>query len=145
MLYLQLRFAFFSIPLTRFNNVTSSHSVACFTQYIKLHSKLQDKNLKYERNITHNIYIQKYVVCSVYINQRDAQILVNNLYFFLNWLYMFWTIISPSSGATFNKLYSAIGTFVPLRLDLQCVLNTCQNPEYACPRIMFKNILNSRR
>ena len=37
--------------------------------------------------------------CSVYINQRDAQILVNSLYFFVNWLYMFRTIISPSSGA----------------------------------------------
>ncbi len=29
---------------------------------------------------------------------------------------MFRTIVSPSSGATFNKLYSAIGTFVPVRL-----------------------------
>ena len=52
----------------------------------------------------------------MYINQRDAQILVNSLYFFVNWLYMFRTIISPSPGATFNKLYSAIGTFVPVRL-----------------------------
>ena len=42
--------------------------------------------------------------CNVYINQRDAQILVNNLYFFVKWLYMFRTIISPSSGATFNLL-----------------------------------------
>ena len=46
----------------------------------------------------------------VNINQRDAQILVNNLYFFVKWFYMFRTIISPSSGAKFNKLYSAIGT-----------------------------------
>ena len=45
----------------------------------------------------------------VYTNQRDAQILVNNINFFVKWLYMFRTIISPSSGATFNKLYSAIG------------------------------------
>ena len=37
---------------------------------------------------------------NVYINQRDAQILVNSLHFFINWLYMFRTIISPSSGAT---------------------------------------------
>ena len=51
---------------------------------------------------------------NVYINQRDAQILVNNLYFFVKWLYMFRTIISPSPGATFKKLYSAIGTFVPV-------------------------------
>ena len=49
-------------------------------------------------------------ICYVYINQRDARILVNCLYFFVKWLYMFRTIISPSSGATFNKLYSAIGT-----------------------------------
>ena len=33
--------------------------------------------------------------------------------FFVKWLYMFRTINSSSSGATFNKLYSAIGTFVP--------------------------------
>ena len=46
----------------------------------------------------------------MYINQLDAQILVNSLYFFVKWLYMFRTIISPSSGATFNKLYTAIGT-----------------------------------
>ena len=43
--------------------------------------------------------------CNVYINQRDAQILVNSVYFFVKWLYMFGTIIIPSSGATFNKLY----------------------------------------
>ena len=46
--------------------------------------------------------------CNVYINQRDAQILVNILYFFVNWLYMFRTIISPLSGAIFNKLYSLL-------------------------------------
>ena len=47
---------------------------------------------------------------NVYINQRDAQSLVNSLYFFIKWLYMFRTTISPSSGAIFNNLYSAIGT-----------------------------------
>ena len=26
--------------------------------------------------------------CNVYINQRDAQILVDDLYFFVKWLYM---------------------------------------------------------
>ena len=36
------------------------------------------------------------------------KILVNNLYFFVKCLYMFRTIISPSSGATFNKLYCAV-------------------------------------
>ena len=54
--------------------------------------------------------------CNVYINQGDAQILVNNLYCFVNWLYMFRTINSPSLEATFKKLYSAIGTFVPVHL-----------------------------
>ena len=42
--------------------------------------------------------------CNMYIKQQDAQILVNNLYFFVNRLYMFRTIINPSSGATLNKL-----------------------------------------
>ena len=41
--------------------------------------------------------------CNVYINQQDTQILVNSLYFFIKWLYMFQSIISPSSGATFKK------------------------------------------
>ena len=48
--------------------------------------------------------------CNVYINQRDAQILVNKLYFFVKWLYMYLTTISPSSGATFIKLYWYIRT-----------------------------------
>ena len=47
---------------------------------------------------------------NVYINQRYAQILVSSLSFFFKWLYMFRTIVSPSSGTTFNKLYSATGT-----------------------------------
>ena len=54
--------------------------------------------------------------CNVCINQQNAQILVNNLCFSVNRLYMFRAIISSSSGATFNKLYSAIGTFVPVSL-----------------------------
>ena len=58
--------------------------------------------------------------CIVYINQRDAQVFVINLYLFFNCLYMFRTIISPSWGATFNKLYSAIGTcrYVWLQQDV---------------------------
>ena len=54
--------------------------------------------------------------CNVYINQRDAQILMNNLYFFVKWLYMFRTILVHHNEQHFNKLYSAIGTFVPVRL-----------------------------
>ena len=42
--------------------------------------------------------------CNLHMNQRDAQILVNNPYFFVNWLYMFRTVISTTSGATFNLL-----------------------------------------
>ena len=41
---------------------------------------------------------------------------LSNPQFFVKWLYMFRTIISPSSVAKFNKLYSATGTFVPVRL-----------------------------
>jgi hypothetical protein len=40
----------------------------------------------------------------------------NHYFFFVKWLYVFETIISPSSGATFNILYSAVGTFMPVRL-----------------------------
>ena len=60
--------------------------------------------------------IQQTISAYVYINQRAAQTLVNSLYFFVKWLYMFRTIISSSSGATFNELYSATGTFMPVRL-----------------------------
>ena len=47
-------------------------------------------------------WVSRLCECNAYINQRVAQILVNSLYFFVNWIYMFRTIISPSSGATFN-------------------------------------------
>ena len=70
--------------------------------------------------------IWKFLISSsVYINQRDAHILVNNIYFFVKWRYMFWAIISPSSGATFNKLYSAIGIcrYVWLQPDLPAYTN----------------------
>ena len=52
-----------------------------------------------------DISFRKPVCYYSYTKQRDAQILVSNLYFFINWLYMFRTIISSSSGATYNKLY----------------------------------------
>ena len=56
---------------------------------------------------------------NVYTNQRDAQVLVNNLYFFVNWLYIFRTVISQSSGATFHKLYRAVHSrrYVPALED----------------------------
>ena len=64
-------------------------------------------------NERHNICFirnKEIYVSDVFVNKRDALILVNKLYFFVNWLCVFRAIISPSSGATFNKLYSAIGT-----------------------------------
>jgi hypothetical protein len=63
---------------------------------------------------------------SVYINQRDAQILVNSLYFLVKWLYTFRTIISPSSGVTFNKLYNAIGVYSSQTYRHKCTNCTVQ-------------------
>ena len=42
-------------------------------------------------------------ICNMYINQRDAQILVNSLYFFVKWLYMFRTNDSPEHVGPFNE------------------------------------------
>ena len=63
------------------------------------HPTPSNRNLKKTQIISYS---------NVYINQRDAQILINNLYFFVKRLYVFRTTISPSSGATFNKLYRYI-------------------------------------
>ena len=41
--------------------------------------------------------------CNAYINQREAQILVNSLYFFVKWLYMFRTNDSPKHVESFNE------------------------------------------
>ena len=41
--------------------------------------------------------------CKMYINQLDAQILVNSLYFFVNWLYMFRTNDSPKHVEPVNE------------------------------------------
>ena len=46
--------------------------------------------------------------CNVYINQRDAQILVNNLYFFIKWLYTFRTNDSPKHVEPFNEKIKTI-------------------------------------
>ena len=46
--------------------------------------------------------------CSVYINQRDAQIPVNSLYFFVKWLYMFRTNDSPKHVHPFNEKIKTI-------------------------------------
>ena len=69
--------------------------------------------------------------CNVYINHRDAQILVNSPYFFVKWLYMFRTIISPSSGATFNKLYNAVGTCRYVWLLIQQPDVPAKNKDYS--------------
>ena len=44
----------------------------------------------------------------VWINQRDATLLMNDLLLSINWLYMFLTITSPSSGASSHKLYNSL-------------------------------------
>jgi hypothetical protein len=41
--------------------------------------------------------------CNVYINQRDAQILVNSLYFFTKWLYICGTNDSHKRVGPFNE------------------------------------------
>ena len=40
--------------------------------------------------------------CPSYINQRDAQILVNSLHFYVKWLYMFRTNDNPKHVQPFN-------------------------------------------
>ena len=47
---------------------------------------------------------------NVQINQRDATLLMNDLYYslFVSTLYMFRTITSPSPGASSQKLYNAL-------------------------------------
>ena len=47
--------------------------------------------------------------CNVRINQQDAQILTNNLYFSLFCSTCFGRAIRPSSGAPSGKLYHAFG------------------------------------
>ena len=46
------------------------------------------------------------------MNQQDAQLLTNNLYFSLFCYTCFGRTIRPSSGAPSSKLYHAFGTFV---------------------------------
>ena len=50
------------------------------------------------------------------MNQRDAQILINDLYFSLFCATCFGRTICPSAGAPYSKLYHAFGTFVQASL-----------------------------
>ena len=70
-----------------------------------------------------------YALCNVYINQRDAQILVNNLYFFIKWLYMFRTIISPKHVQPFNEIIKIIHknlctSLVYIHTAIRCTVHT---------------------
>ena len=57
--------------------------------------------IRKKRRIWRCMYRASY--CNLYINQRDAQILVNSLYFFVKLLYMFRTIISPKHVEPFTE------------------------------------------
>ena len=50
------------------------------------------------------------------MNQQDAKLLTNNLYFSLFCSTCFGRTIRPSSGAPSSKLYHAFGTFVQASL-----------------------------
>ena len=58
----------------------------------------------------------EYMSGYVQMNQQDAQLLTNNLYFSLFYSTCFGRTIGPSSGAPSSKLYHAFGTFVQASL-----------------------------
>ena len=62
-----------------------------------------------------------YVTRNVYTKQRDAQILVNNLYFFIKWLYMFRTNDSPKHVEPFNKKIKIIHKNLCISLVRICI------------------------
>ena len=62
-------------------------------------------------------------IANVYTNQRDAQIIVNSLYFFVKWLYMFRTIISPKHVEPFNEKIKTIHN--NLCISLVCIHSKC--------------------
>ena len=60
------------------------------------------------------------------MNQQDAQLLTNNLYFSLFCSTCFGRTIRPSSGAPSSKLHHAFGTLVQASLT-STVVATCSN------------------
>jgi hypothetical protein len=68
----------------------------------------------------------------MYINQQDAQISVIKLYFPLDALHVS-DCISPSSGATFHKLYIAFGIFGYVWLS-------CGYRKECSPSYMFRHL-----
>ena len=67
---------------------------------------------------------------NVQINQQDAQILRNYLYFSLFGSTCFGTITCPSSGAPSSKLYHAFGTFVQASLAATLFYTTTQQLDF---------------
>ena len=68
----------------------------------------------------------------VYINQRDAQILANSLYFFVNWLYMFRTNDSPKHVEPINEKIKIIHkklctSLVCIHIAICCTVHTTSN------------------
>ena len=89
-------------------------------------------NLKLKRMhfIWRCMYCASY--CNVYTNQRDAQILVNNLYFFVKWPYMFRTNDSPKHVKPFNEKIKIIHknlctSLVCLHIAIWCTVHTTSN------------------
>ena len=54
--------------------------------------------------------------CNVWINQQDAQILINDIYFSLFGSTCFGRTTRPSSGTPSGKLHHAFGTLVQASL-----------------------------
>ena len=61
-------------------------------------------------------YLTENTACTVYMNQQDAQLLTNNLYFSLFCSTCSGRTIRPSSAAPSSELYHAFGTFVQASL-----------------------------
>ena len=77
-------------------------------------------------------YHVQYIVPSVYINERDEQIFVNSLYFFVNWLHMFQTIISPKHVEAVNEKIKTIHknlciSLVYIHIAIRCKVHATSN------------------
>ena len=71
--------------------------------------------------------------------------IVSSLYYFVKWLYMFRAIISPSSGTTFNKLYSACTSCTVQLIKCCCWWWTNDSPKHVQPfneiiKATYKNL-----
>ena len=69
---------------------------------------------------------------NVYINQQDAEILVNSLYFFIKWLCVFQTNDSPKHAEQFNEKIRTIHknlciSLVYIHIAICCTVHTISN------------------